>query len=44
MGGKRGVRGRERGGGAEEGSFSRREGGMVKVPGGGGLKVRLWSI
>lgn len=43
-GGKRGACGRERGGGLEGGGFSRREGGMVRVPGGGGLRVRLWSI
>lgn len=43
-GGNSGAWGRERGGGAEVGGFRRRDGGMVRAPGGGGLRVRLWSI
>lgn len=42
-GGKSGPWGRERGGGAEEGGLRRRDGGMLRVPGGGGLRVRFWG-
>lgn len=40
-GGNRGVWGRERGGGTKEELLRRRVGGMVSVPGGGGLRVRF---
>lgn len=40
-GGNKGVWGRERGGGAKEELFRRRDGGMVSVPGAGGLRVRF---
>lgn len=42
-GGNSGAGGRERGGGAEEGDLRRREEGMARAPGGGDLRVRLWS-
>lgn len=40
-GGNRGVWGRERGGGAKEEFLRRRVGGMVSVPGEGGLRARF---
>lgn len=40
-GGNKGVWGRESGGGAKEEFFRRRDGGMVSVPGAGGLRVRF---
>lgn len=40
-GGNRGAWGRERGGGTKEELLRRRVGGMVSVPGGGGLRVRF---